>query len=826
MRSEPFFQDGDFSTPVRTSRRPRQYPFAHLGDLATFEYDAGYAIHIDRWTPSARGSLDPEARAVALSSADTATDVITAAAAHRFTHGQGVYLVVTSGLTGLATATHYWVIYAGPTTLKLAATCENISGTLTPGAAVDITADGTGILYEACYLFGETTPRLTGDNNQGTLATFTRTYGSLPPTQTDPAHSYRLNLPSPNLSAYPGTLGDLLITQPDAAIPKFDVYLPQTVAADSGLSTTITGGTYTISFGGYTTSALAYNAAASTIQSALNALTSVTAYGGATVAGSLSTGFTVTFNSYSAASADTSLLTGNAEDYGTANVSTDNGGFRQFVTLKRNSLTIATASLNAGSLTNSIGISKNASVTPLDSGHTQIAAVVGGPLPNGGISLNSSLRTADGAAVTGYAIQNNFPGFDFSPGQHFYFQACYAGSGGGKNWLGSGTFTLSAYGQTTAALPYTCTAAQVLAAINTSLTNLLAKGTLANFRAANGTPGYPSANNLPDLTGTGIVDGIIICFDLIPYAVTGGTYTLTVLGQTTSSLAYNASSSTVQSAVNALSNVIAAGGCTIAGGYVDSRITLTITFLPPSFTGGTFTLTIFSQTTAAIAYNASASAVAAALNALSNVAARGGITCTGDIWNGSDTIAFSFVFAASTLSIATASLTPSPAASRVSPDVYGRIQAYALFTQSTDRFIIIPAHGFSIDSSDYLFFNRAGTRFYGAAWNYADPNTIRVDASAAPFNNATLFTEVGRRTCANYSPGAKDVPAEVVTRFSFAALDPDTFQGDDASVLQAILAGAGLLNVQVGQTTRWPDAQSPIRAIDTTVIDIADALAS
>jgi hypothetical protein len=53
--------------------------------------------------------------------------------------------------------------------------------------------------------------------------------------------------------------------------------------------------------------------------------------------------------------------------------------------------------------------------------------------------------------------------------------------------------------------------------------------------------------------------------------------------------------------------------------------TITITGSP---TGGTFTLTFSGQTTSAIAYNAAASAVASALNALSNIGA-GTVTVTG-----------------------------------------------------------------------------------------------------------------------------------------------------------------------------------------------------
>lgn len=50
--------------------------------------------------------------------------------------------------------------------------------------------------------------------------------------------------------------------------------------------------------------------------------------------------------------------------------------------------------------------------------------------------------------------------------------------------------------------------------------------------------------------------------------------------------------------------------------------------------GGTYTLTHGGNTTAALAYNANAAAVAAALNGLASVIAEGGLTVTGDYLNG------------------------------------------------------------------------------------------------------------------------------------------------------------------------------------------------
>jgi hypothetical protein len=57
----------------------------------------------------------------------------------------------------------------------------------------------------------------------------------------------------------------------------------------------LSGGTFTLTFGANTTGDLAYNISAADLATALNALASVIAAGGVTVAGSLSDGWTVTF---------------------------------------------------------------------------------------------------------------------------------------------------------------------------------------------------------------------------------------------------------------------------------------------------------------------------------------------------------------------------------------------------------------------------------------------------------------------------------------------------------------------------------------------------
>jgi hypothetical protein len=130
----------------------------------------------------------------------------------------------------------------------------------------------------------------------------------------------------------------------------------------------------------------------------------------------------------------------------------------------------------------------------------------------------------------------------------------------------------------------------------------------------------------------------------------GGTFTLTYAGQTTAAISYNASAALIRAALESLSN-ISPGDVAVSGGpantavvYVEftgalaatdvAQITGSGTNLitaqvnerqmvfvnPGQPASGTFTLTFSGQTTAAIAWNASAATVQAALEALSNIA--------------------------------------------------------------------------------------------------------------------------------------------------------------------------------------------------------------
>lgn len=134
--------------------------------------------------------------------------------------------------------------------------------------------------------------------------------------------------------------------------------------------------------------------------------------------------------------------------------------------------------------------------------------------------------------------------------------------------------------------------------------------------------------------------------------ITGGTFTLTFNGQTTDPIAYDASAATVQTELEALSNIevgdvdvtgVDGGPWTIEfkGNLADTDVSLldyddtlleatneqqTITLA--SCSGGTFALTFDGQTTDPIAYNASAATIESELEALLGIGA-GNVSVSG-----------------------------------------------------------------------------------------------------------------------------------------------------------------------------------------------------
>jgi len=172
------------------------------------------------------------------------------------------------------------------------------------------------------------------------------------------------------------------------------------------------------------------------------------------------------------------------------------------------------------------------------------------------------------------------------------------------------------------------------------------------------TPGVPFI--VTTLIGTATNEKQVITLGGSP---TGGTFTLTYSGQTTGNIAYNASASAVDTALEALSN-IGTGDVAVTGSnggpytveFTGALAATDVALLTANasgligtneeqiislgtVTGGTFTLTFDGQTTGNIAYNADAATVEAALEALSNIGA-GEATTTGSA-GGPWTVTFS-----------------------------------------------------------------------------------------------------------------------------------------------------------------------------------------
>jgi hypothetical protein len=101
---------------------------------------------------------------------------------------------------------------------------------------------------------------------------------------------------------------------------------------------------------------------------------------------------------------------------------------------------------------------------------------------------------------------------------------------------------------------------------------------------------------------------------------TGGTYTLTFGGQTTTALAWNAAPATVQTALQGLSSV-GAGNAIVSGSassyFVIFKVAGTLTGSGTSLTGTSHSLTV----TSGIPYNASTATIQSALESLSSVGA-------------------------------------------------------------------------------------------------------------------------------------------------------------------------------------------------------------
>ena len=263
-----------------------------------------------------------------------------------------------------------------------------------------------------------------------------------------------------------------------------------------------------------------------------------------------------------------------------------------------------------------------------------------------------------------------------------------------------------------------------------------------------------------------------------------------------------------------------------------SEIAWAVTAVNTAPTGGTYTLTAFTQTTAAISYSATAATVSGALNdaAMTGVVNRGGCTVSGDLVNG-----FAITFLNADLTNSATSLTPTGSGCTTT-DIdggIGRIQRVTFTNPTSIRDLYIANHGLTVADTLYIRAT-SGPTYYSrlVSFSIPDANTVRfITRAADSFAAVAAIDECGRRTKYLYEAGSSAIRCKKVSSFYLPGVTPGittadditlpTNQSDGATLVMGLLAGTGTINYQVGELTKWRDG--PILSLTKTTINAADA---
>ncbi|PQO45870.1 hypothetical protein [Blastopirellula marina] len=371
----------------------------------------------------------------------------------------------------------------------------------------------------------------------------------------------------------------------------------------------VTGGTFTLTLDGETTGSIAYNASAAAVQAALEALASVDS-GDVEVSGSAGGPWIVEFK-------------------------------QSFANIDMPTLAMDSSSLTAGTV-NVIETTKG------QSGTNEIVRV----------TLIKSSSTPSGTPlefVMSFGAGNTiFEGLDFSElDTAAEFKAAMSNHPSINSANVDVTLVASTAGQRIYDVEFTGS----LGGTNWAI----------QFYETTGWGNGSGVSTLQNGSATGTDERQVVSLLGSP---SGGTFTLTYSGQTTTAIAYNANAATVQAALEALANIgsgdvvvsgtapiwsidfagalaaqdvplITGDGSNLTGGVgtiettqlaaapINEKQTVS---LSPGVTGGTFTLTYAGQTTAAISYAAAAATVETALETLSNIDAVAVSGSSGGPW--------------------------------------------------------------------------------------------------------------------------------------------------------------------------------------------------
>lgn len=550
---------------------------------------------------------------------------------------------------------------------------------------------------------------------EGGLGRYARTYCKVPGQQIEPGTIVLSKPTIPGNDAFPRNFGSYLVVQPDSTLEQYDAYKRATVTSDTGVPAFYpSGGTYTLSFDGQTTASIAQSANANNVQASLNSLSLVQDRGNVTVTGThnSASGFTVTFANIAAATMNTAAINVSTDATVSNSVSTSAGGYAQAFEIRANPSTLSNTNLVQ---------------------NTQGVTYFGFP-PNTAYSYNSTTRT----------------------------------------WR-----------------------AQIL--------------------------GY--------------------YYNLAQYYINGGSFTIGLLGNTTSAInvAFNTNTmlSSINSAVSALPEITDRGGVVVdCLSATNSNITYTIT-LPGALTGGTFTIDALGQTTTALNYNSNVSTVQSALNNLTSIQSRGNVVVTtssgtGTILSSTNTIAaFSIGFSNNVFAGNAIPLTPSGSSITIAKTdgTIGRTQQITFAAGSATRTLYAVGH--EIDAGETIFIRNSGSVFANIAPSKVtviDANTIQLTVVGSDtWASVASITEMGPRTKVNYEPGSVVIRSKTTTDFYLPGVTAGITTADDipipvdesgtAAFLQGVFSGQDNINVRVGELRPW---RGPILLVDRTSVASAD----
>lgn len=354
------------------------------------------------------------------------------------------------------------------------------------------------------------------------------------------------------------------------------------------------------------------------------------------------------------------------------------------------------------------------------------------------------------------------------------------------------------------------------------------------------------------------------------YYPTAGTYYLGFGGATSGAIAYSATAGAVQTALNAVAPVASRGNVTVSGSYqtgltmqfatitaltVDtSSLTITSGYtkyasvssfsygstqsvvIGSFLTGGTYTLTLLGDTTAAIAYNATATEIQSALNALATVTDYGGVTVgssgTTAFITGTGVIIFTVYFSYPGIIGDAGLLLPAPARIYTLGANFNQLLYFS--GGSSLRTIYAPSHGIADAGTIYM---RSGTGstigYYSGitAYTVLDDNQIQLyPATVNTWGTATPLMRIGQQKLAGYQSGPINLRCKRVSKFYLPGFTPDVAtadaiplpvqQSDPVPFFNAVIDPAvSTINWSVGEQEFW---RGPIIRQTTVQVKRAD----